>query len=175
MQKNIYLYLALACFLGIILIFVFDGYMGLYDTVTLVNGEMSQEISFEQWQEQERWDYLPQYSAEAGNTVVFTYTINNRRFSSYNSDIDISIWKNQEKLAQILTTKIDVGAFSHDDINWNLDTTDLVTGNFTSERQPFTIIIKRGNFERKIVINIYSAGTNSKIIPIPVPIEGKQQ
>ena len=32
-RRNLFLYLTLACFLGIIAIFIFDGYVGIYDTI----------------------------------------------------------------------------------------------------------------------------------------------
>jgi hypothetical protein len=38
------LYLALACFAGLIAIFIADGYLGIYDTAYVTAGEYEQEI-----------------------------------------------------------------------------------------------------------------------------------
>ena len=55
-SKNLYLYLALACFLGIVLIFLFDGYLGVYDSLQADNGTYAQQVAAEQWQEQDRFE-----------------------------------------------------------------------------------------------------------------------
>jgi hypothetical protein len=43
------LYLALACFAGLIAISIVDGYMGIYYTVYITTGEYEQEIKPESW------------------------------------------------------------------------------------------------------------------------------
>jgi hypothetical protein len=43
-HKNLYLFLTIAFFLAIIAIFVFDGYMGVYDTVTVIAEEREETI-----------------------------------------------------------------------------------------------------------------------------------
>ena len=59
-HKNLYLFLTLACFLGIVLIFVFDGYMGVYDSLVMNNGQFPQTITSDQWDQQEKFGYLAQ-------------------------------------------------------------------------------------------------------------------
>ena len=54
-HRNLYLYLTLACFLGIILIFIFDGYMGVYDSLTVTTGEQEDQIKADQWPRQGRY------------------------------------------------------------------------------------------------------------------------
>ncbi len=44
MRKNLFLYLALACFVGLIAIFVVDGYMGIYDTVYITTGKQEYKV-----------------------------------------------------------------------------------------------------------------------------------
>ena len=63
-RKSLFLYLTLACFLGLIAIFVVDGYMGVYDTFYLTTGEYEQKIGPGSWLKQDR------------------YVISNRYFSS---------------------------------------------------------------------------------------------
>ena len=79
-HKTLYLYLALACFLGIILIFIFDGYMGVYDSLTITSGERPQKIEADQWARQEK--YGSSASVERGGKVNFTYEVDNRTFST---------------------------------------------------------------------------------------------
>ena len=47
-HKNIFLFLALACFVGIILIFVFDGYIGVYDRLVMDNHLYLQTVEYDQ-------------------------------------------------------------------------------------------------------------------------------
>lgn len=43
-RKTAHTYLALAHFLGIIAIFIVDGYMGIYDTIYATSGEYERKI-----------------------------------------------------------------------------------------------------------------------------------
>ena len=48
-RRNLFLYLTLVCFLGLIAIFIVDGYMGVYDTVYITAGEREQKIESDVW------------------------------------------------------------------------------------------------------------------------------
>jgi hypothetical protein len=171
-NKNLYLALTLICFIGIILIFVFDGYMGLYDTATITVGEFPQTIGFEQWQEQARNNFIPSTGIGYGQQGVFRYEIANRRFSAYNSDINVSVWRNQQKIADILTEALNVRAFGSVQVAWNFIPSvylpDELPVNTSAE---FTLLITHGDTERKIIINVYST-VGQPGIKIPPPSSG---
>jgi hypothetical protein len=165
-QKNLYLYLAIACFVGIILIFVFDGYMGLHDTLSMTSGENVQVISAEQWTIRgEAWRYPTQISIVYGTKASFNYEIENLRFSSYTGDVDITLWQDQEKIDDIISTGIDIPPFGEKNIDWTLDTTNLVTGNIALEGRSFTLVISHGSIERKVIMTIYSDTSIIKMGP----------
>jgi len=169
-RKNIYLYLTLACFLGIILIFVFDGYIGLHDTLTFTSGEFPVTIAADQWQARGGPDNTPITPANYGNKLTFTYKLDNRHFSSYKSAIDVSVWKNQVKLADLLSTTVNVKAFGKVQAEWVFDTTQFVSGNLTAGTSAdFTMVIQQGDIQRKVIINIYQGVNPEKIIPVPQP------
>jgi len=52
MRRNLFLYLALTCFLALIVIFFVDGYMGIYDTTYITVGEQEQIIEPDYWLQQ---------------------------------------------------------------------------------------------------------------------------
>ncbi len=71
-RKNLYLYLTLACFIGLIAIFIVDGYMGIYDNLFVTTGEREEEIGRDSrpWQESVRVDW--------GGKAFFRYEVDNR-------------------------------------------------------------------------------------------------
>jgi len=169
-HRNLYLYLALACFLGIILIFIFDGYMGIYDTITITSGEMPVKVEPDQWQQQARFNFMPSTSVIYGGKVIFNYAIDNHRFSSYKADVSVSVWHNQVKVADILSETITAKAFGKGQLDWIFDTTQFISGNIsTGMPSDFTIAILMGNIERKLIVNVYSDVNQSKVIPVAPP------
>jgi len=166
----LYLYLALACLLGIILIFVFDGYMGIHDTLTIASGEMPVKIEADQWRMQEKDDFMPSTSVINGGKAYFTYEIANRSFSSLQTDIEVSVWQNQVKVADILSSTLNVEAFGNGQAEWTLDTVDFVSENQSAAiASEFTVMIKRGDIERKVIFYIYTVSSQGKVIPIEPP------
>jgi hypothetical protein len=163
-NKNLFLYLAAACFIGIILIFVFDGYMGFYDTLSLVSGEQTQTITTEQWTQSEKNNYPVELWPFSSGNYSFSYQIDNRRFSSYQADIKVSVWKNQEKLTDVLTKSLNIGAFKSGTVDWVIDPLQLI-GVVANTDNQFTLDIDHGNMKRSIIIH-YSL--NNPKTPQPV-------
>jgi hypothetical protein len=151
-NKNIFLYLALACFLGIVLIFVFDGYIGVYDTIEITTVDYRQEIEPDFWlRDGNNWWLQVEWNGE----VHFTYEVDNRRFSGYTSDLEVSAWYGEEKISILLAEQVSIGAFNNWQTEWVVDTSALLPPDASSERgYQFTIIIIRGNIERRIIINM---------------------
>jgi hypothetical protein len=157
MRKTIFLYLALACFAGIIAIFFFDGYMGLYDTVYLTTGEWEQKIGPDYWQNQPRgYAYPYSLSARWGEAVHFRYEIDNRRFSEYSATVEASVWKSNEKVMDLFNQNVTVSAFDKVDVDWTLSAEELQSAGF--EIDQYTVRIKRGEYElgAGIILSYYS-------------------
>jgi hypothetical protein len=167
-HKNLFLFLVLACFLGIILIFVVDGYMGRYDTLTMSAGEQEQRIEPQQWIDQVKYGYPSQFYAAKVGVLPFSYEVDNRRFSSYQADITVSIWKNQEKVTDVLSQRIDIKAFGKEIITWDIDTQKILTGDTTINNE-FTLQINHGEIQRRIIIIVPPPNTPQKTIIIPPP------
>jgi hypothetical protein len=167
--KNLYLYLALACFLGIILIFIFDGYMGIHDTLFVTAREYPQKIEADQWA-QAKNGYIPTVNVEWGGKAAFRYEIDNHWFSSYGADVGVSVWQNQVKVADVLSKTITVKAFGKGQLDWVLDTGEFVSVNLsTGMTSDFTVVIKRGDIERKVIVYVYTDANQPKLIPIVPP------
>lgn len=149
--KNLYLYLALACLLGIVAIFVFDGYMGIYDTVYITAGEQEQKIEADSWSEDNGiwWSVGTNW----GEKVFFRYEVDNRQFSSYSADIEVSVWRSQQKVLDLLSEQIQIASFNSGLLEWVVDTVELEPVP-PEQFVEYTVIIKRGELERRIILYI---------------------
>ncbi|MGB2814377.1 MAG: hypothetical protein WBC50_04920 [Dehalococcoidales bacterium] len=165
-RRNLYLYLTLVCFFGIIAIFIADGYMGIYDTVYITTGEREQKIESDVWQRDD-----PYWSSgiTRGEKGFISYEVDNRQFSSYEADIAVSVWRMQEKVRDVLSQHIIVGAFNKGRVQWEIDTTELVPPDAPPEQHfDYTLTIKRGEIERNIILYI-NPTPSSAIKPVPAP------
>ncbi len=174
MRKNLYLYLTLACFFGLIAIFIVDGYLGIYDTIYLTAGEREEEIEPDFWLRQsliKSAEVKNAYSISAnwGGKIFFRYEIDNRRFSSYTADIEVAVWHSQEKIYDLVSQHRQIGAFAKEQLEWVLDTAEFLPGDVPPEQSyQFTVTIKRGQIERNIIVYINPAAYSSgaKVVPV---------
>ena len=82
--------------------------MGVYDRIEANTGEFPQEIEPDFWlRDGVYWSSV----IECNDTVDFTYEVDNRRFSGSSYDLEVSLWHNEEKLANFLTEEISTGSF----------------------------------------------------------------
>jgi hypothetical protein len=164
-HKNIYLYLALVCFLSIILIFIFDGYMGVYDTLVMDNGQYPQTVDFDRWAQQEDFDYIT--DMDKNGRIEFIYTVENHRFSKYAAAVEVSLYYGQDKLSDVLNQPITAGAFGEGELKWSLDGATIIPADYpTDQSYSVTMSIKRGEMERKIRVNVSPYSFGIKTIPI---------
>ncbi|MCX6011480.1 MAG: hypothetical protein NT134_04415 [Chloroflexi bacterium] len=158
MRRNIFLYLALACFLSLIAIFIFDGYMGIYDTTYVTVGEQEQIIEPDYWLPQRdapagyEIDYY--ISAEWGQKVFFRYEIDNRRFASYSTLVQASVWQENEKLFDLFSEEKSIGPFDKAIAEWELSAEELEEPVAGTSNQ-YTIKISWGEVTRRIVVDFY--------------------
>lgn len=168
--RSLFLYLTLICFLGLIAIFVVDGYMGTYDTIYVTTGEREQTVEADT---RLRQDWLWSTGVGRDEKVIFRYEIDNRRFSSYTANIEVSLWRMQEKIQDIISQPITVGAFAKEQVVWVLDSADILPADIPPERTyEYTVVIKNGEIERRLIISINPVLYLPKApiaIPIPVP------
>ena len=173
MRRNLFLYLTLACFVGLIAIFVVDGYMGIHDTVYITAGELEQKIEADFWQ---REDGVWSTGTNWGEKVFFRYEVDNRQFSTYSADIEVAVWHSQEKLRDLISQQILVAAFDKGSIEWVMDTTELLPSGIPpippEQSYPYrcTVIIKRGDIERRIIVYLNPIAYPSEYPAKPVPV-----
>lgn len=167
-RKILYLYLTLVSFLGIIAIFVVDGYMGIYDTAYITSGEREQQIDPDVWLRQDSYHST---GVNRGDRVFFRYKVDNREFGTYTAEVDVSLWRSQQKLEDLPSQTMSVSAFGKGEIAWEVDTAQpgLVEGVSPEQSFQFTVLIKRGEIERRIIINTNPLPTPMKVVPIPAP------
>ena len=154
MRRNLYLGLSIACFLSVIALYFFDGYMGLYDTLTLNAGKYEQKVELYQW----LWGGGA-YPADIrwGEKGFFHYEVDNRQFSTYSADVEVSVWHGGEKMRDLLSQHISVGAFDKVGLEWTLDTVELEScAPKEYSYYEYAVIISRGEAERKLRFYIRS-------------------
>lgn len=170
-RRSLSLYLAIACFVGIIALFVFDGYIGTYDTVYVTAGEFEQEIGPDYWQGSAPRKYAYPYSVGArwGESVHFRYEIDNRHFSTYTTTVEASVWKSNEKIIDLFRQDIEVSNFNKITMEWTLPANELERVGI--EIGEYTVKIRRGEVElgRGIILGYYSPEEPGypKVIPPP--------
>jgi len=170
MRRNLFLYLALACFVGLIAIFVFDGYVGIYDTVYVTAEEYEQEIGPDFWQGQTPSRAYPyQVGAVWGEPVHFRYQINNRSFSTYSAKVEASLWKSNEKLKDLFSQDIQLANSDEITMEWTLSSQEMINAGL--EVSQYTVKIRRGEVElgQGIVLRFYSPQEPGTIKPVPPP------
>lgn len=152
-KRNLYLYLALACFVGILVIFIADGYLGVYDTLYITVQEREQEVEPDYWQR--TWVKEQGYGvgAEWGEPVYFRYEIDNRSFSTYLTDVEASVWKSGEEIIKLLDENVSVAIFDKVTVDWALRAEELEEAGFGVGG--YTVRIRHGEVERKIVLSYY--------------------
>ena len=161
-SRTVYLYLAILCFIGILLIFVFDGYMGRIRTLEIENGRYTQ-IYDEQWMENRPELWVPSFSSEPGDTITFTYTVENKLFSSYKEDFRAYMEKYPETL--YAEDVIKAGAFGSDSVTWVINTDEILPPSYSPDTQyTFNLIMQDGDEEIELTITIYT-GNTVKITP----------
>ncbi len=175
MRKNLFLYLTLACFFGLIAIFIIDGYLGIYDTIYVTAGEREEKIEADSWLRQSSIKSAGvknayYVSADWEEKIFFRYELDNRRFSSYSAEVEVSVWHSQEKVSDLVSQHMQIGAFDKGQLEWVVDTAEFLPSDIPPEQNyEFTVIIKRGQVERNIIVYInprtYPSG--AKVVPVP--------
>jgi len=163
-KKNLYLYLAIACFVGIIAIFVIDGYLGIYDTFYITVGEYEQKIELDYWLYTKRgYSYPYHVEARSGQAVHFWYEIDNRHFSSYSTSIVASVWKENEKIFDLFSEDRSIKPFDKVLVEWTLDSEELQSRGF--DVGEYTVKVERNGIERKIIVG-YRSPSLEPLYPI---------
>ncbi len=160
-RRDIYLYLTLICFFAIIAIFVVDGYSGVYDTFRITAGERPQTVDPDYWLRPEATTYETRVAW--GEKVFFNYEIANHLVSGYTAEVNASVWRSQEKVRDLLTQQVTIPALSNAQMEWSIDTVELVPGGVTQGQSvQYSIRVRRDNIERRIIIKI-----NPGSFPVP--------
>jgi hypothetical protein len=170
-RSSLYLCLALVCFAGILAIFVVDGYLGIYDTLYITVQEREQVIGPDYWEQ--RWvkEGFEGYSLGArwGESIPFRYEIDNRSFSAYSVDVEVSVWRGGQKIIVLLDNReVLVAPFKKAIVDWTLRFEDLEEPTPVSgEYREYTVLIRLGEIERKIILSYYP---ESPVYPEKVPL-----
>ena len=170
MRRNLFLYLTLACFVGLIAIFIVDGYMGIYDTLYVTAGEREQRVEADFWLRSAKWDNDAwNTQANRGDKVFFRYEVDNRQFSPYDAEVNVSVWRSQQKLRDLLSQSTSIDPFDKGELEWEVDTTKFKLPEEAGPEQSFefSVLIKRGEIERRIIVHVNPLTYPPKAVPVP--------
>ena len=170
-RRNLFLYLTLACFFGLIAIFIVDGYMGIYDRLEIMAREQPQTIEADEWLRQEKFG-VRGVGVNRDERVSFTYEVDNRQFSTYTADIEVSVWRSQQKVRDLISQPISIAAFDKGQLEWTIDNPEILPSGIPPEQSyEYTVIIKRGEIERKIIVYVSQSKYPAEypLKPVPVP------
>ncbi len=147
-RRNLFLFLT--CFVGVIIVLFVDGYMGIYDTLYITAGEREQKIELHQWL---RTGGVWSGEARWGEKAFFRYEINNRQFSTYSADIEVSLWHDGEEVRHLVSQLIEIAPFDSGKLEWLLDTVELEPSGLPPTYQAYTtyyVVIKSDKMERRL-------------------------
>ena len=160
-----FLYLAIACIAGLVAVFIVDAYIGIYDTIYITTGEYEQEIEADWWLREENSWSTP---ASWDETVSFRYEIDNHQFSTYLTSIEASVWKENERVIDLFSENKSIKPLGKVMVEWTLSSQQLESAGFGIDGYAdYTVKIKYGDVERKIIVNFYSPEEQPYPKPLP--------
>lgn len=105
-----YLVVPVACIILISGIIFLEGFDRINDRLYRPQGYFDTEF-----------EYTSSTSIQENTSANFVYEITNRWFTSYEAQVEINLWESGEKLGTIRSTKVDIGPFGTEEINFELD------------------------------------------------------
>lgn len=163
--KNLYLFLAMACFLGIVLIFFFDGYVGVYDSLKADDGSYLQEVPTEIWQNPDQ--FRAPFSLTIGEvgSLKFTYRVDNHRFTGYTAPVVVTLEDTTGTVTELAHRTLTAGAFGNGEITWTLNGADLVPAGAAGSTLAVEMTIQRDGVTRQISLYVNRNGLVPKVVP----------
>ena len=161
MRRHLFLFPTLACFFGLIAIFFVDGYMGIHDTLYVTVEEHEQQIEFSGQRQN-----LETVHVNWGEKVKFRHKVDNSQFSSYTTDVEVSVSHNEKKVHDLTTKPLSVDGFESGQLEWVIDSKELLPESIPPEQgRAYTVLFKRGDIEREIIIYINPPTYPAKPVP----------
>ncbi len=175
MHRYPFLLLAITCFIALIAIFVFGGYMGVFDTLYITSGANQLVLGTDELMHPEStpsYDYRLERQITWGIKTSFAYELENRRLSPYETHIEVTLWgQNQPGPLLLLSQDIRVEPFKKTKLEWSIDPQNLGSRGFQAGL--YTLRINREGADRSIFMTTYTPFP-TKPYPMPVPVPPPQ-
>ncbi|MFH1638709.1 MAG: hypothetical protein ABIB93_00055 [Chloroflexota bacterium] len=166
MRKNLFLYLALACFAAILAILVSRGYLGVFDTVQITTRGNQTALKPD-----ETGLRFPQSTIYAtwGEKISFVYELENRQFSPYETRIEATLKdESQHDPLVLFSQDKKMAPFQKLEMVWSISPEVLETRGFREGQ--YTIEVKRAGVVQKTILVYYSPEPKPPYyVPVPVP------
>ena len=161
-QKQLWLYLAICCLLGVLLTYFIDGYLGTFDTLSFtLDGRRTQKVETFEWLRGDRsWADVVSW----GKVAIFTYTIGNHQFSPSSFDIDVSLWHDGKEISKLVAQTMSIAPFGTARVKWSIDTQELEPAPPAKETHyDYSIKILTGDITREIDLSIGEPRKNDEV------------
>jgi len=141
--KNLGLYVGLLCIIGILTVFSFDAYIGIYDVLYTEQDGWEREIAFDE-------PYPEQHiGTRYGKTTYLRYEIVNHGFKEYSTYIEASVWRDKEKKLTLFSADKSIKPFGNITLDWVLKSEEL------EPNTNYILKIKTDDFERTVRMTLY--------------------
>ncbi len=154
MRGRLYLYLAIACFIGlvsILIIFGVNSRWGVYDTIYVTAGE--REWTAGPCRILEDIPESPLVKVECGGVVHFRYELSNRRLSPYSAPLQASLWVGDVKAMELFSQDVRIKPFGKVIVEWDFDTKELKPHELGCDVEECTVKVQQGEVERDIIVD----------------------
>jgi len=126
-------------------------------------GEYDQEINASYWDREDTFQLHEDSSAEK---IPFTYKIDNNQFDEYAASIQVSVWQENKKVADLFSQDVSIPRLEDATVEWTLAKEDIgYTDPTPTTSINYTVKINRGDVEREIIVSYY----NPKAVIVPRP------
>lgn len=116
-KKNLSLFVSIFCIIGILSIFFFDAYLGIYDSLSYTDGEHTRELIGER--------YVRNIYTNHGNKLHFEYEITNNNFKDHETHVVVTVFISGDEILILHSSVITVESFDSVTVGWILDSSQL--------------------------------------------------
>jgi len=165
-HRNLYLFLALACLLGIVLVFVFDGYMGVRDSVWVTGVDGERSVGDDLGRGGEHQYYSLEVEVPADGEINIRYELENRCFRGYTEDVRAIIRHENMTVAELTSGVVSLSPLAAEGFLWTVDVDEYAPAEWGVNRYySLMLIIYRGGTDINVSLSLIPhTGMNTSVL-----------
>lgn len=116
-KDNLSFFVGLLCIIGILSIFFFDAYIGIYDSLTYTDGEHTRDLIDNR--------HVRSIYTSHGKDLYFEYEITNNGFKDHETHVTVTMFIGGDETLTLHDSVITIGPFDSVSVNWKLESSRL--------------------------------------------------